>query len=1357
MTALDQVKTLLLTAIMIFSTVVLITDGDLDVEADTFLPTREGEEYPILEEGMILRTTIDDKINKSLYPIPQGATVTSSTITFSNVPVEEGGIDYGEDLWVNVGGSTKEYIYPREDLGNFGSWGNSFRTSGDETWRDIAYTGTNGKMRFILPKNATITEAVFNITAHQREDEFIEMDISNNVGNSRFGYNIKDLGDTDNNGYDELLVAAPYASSGTGTVYEVEEDLVTPGNLVLGSSTSAQQSNAHFGMSISDVFEYKDTVSNAIAIGAPDDGLGSEGSVRILSYPGFSRLSSRPTGNSSNEGFGTSLAIMDLDDDGGPELFVGAPRANGGTGAIYIFHVYSTDISLITVINGSAMVTGFGKQMTVGDMNGDEIDDLAVASDDDITLFLGSDEFNIAPDGTFDPLTDSGENEFGPIDMIGPTGPARNTLAVGVPTSLSGSVLLYDAATGSVDTTLDATVTPASSTPGFGSSIAGGDLDVDGANELIFGTPGTSSTQGQVSIFKRGSGLWRTLPVGGSTGDSYGFSLEVCDLRGMDDMFPDVIIGAPQFFGTTSTGPGHLYVHEYYDIDSLPDNKPSLQIGGTTGWMAPENKVSGQFYTGDISSTINDFLDDAVEDFHNLYEGFVYVDISFVSATQMPSEGSNHFNITEFRILFDQSIRLEDLNTQINNFISTSVGDDVRIIDEKNYVMVPIVFSSQTPGAVKFDTIDIQFDEVPYIEERPTDVHMDEDTLEEKLIDLYAVFEDDNTLDPYLDLSARTTGQNRSKASVSIKDHRYLSVDLTVGPDDNGDGERDNANWSGELEVIIDVIDDLGGILTTSDPFIINVDEVNDAPAISDEPITLAVQDELFSYTPGAVDDENDDIYYMIDLDSSPENMTVDQEFGSVTWRPGPWEVGTVNWTFILTDNITERRYTFQLNVDDVPDNPIFMTPPPVVEEGVTVGLPFEYDFYAVDPDIDDRITYILVYPIQGAVIDLNTGRFTYTPPRHFLDPVEFVVRARDSNGLHADIEFTLNTTFTDSAPELLHEPELTLFDTQEWTFNMTVNDAEEHRIDVDIVVKPEGLKYDIVTPQLIWTPTVNQLGTFNLSIKITSTSFDLYFNYTLEVLRSTRTWDFTLEGIETGKTFSGNVQIGGQLDVSPSQIDRVEVKIGENDWMPGIIQSGRWSIDIDTSKYDDGEYLVQIRGYDGAVYSETQTITMNFENEEETTSPLIFIIIILAIIIIIALLVGGFFVYKKVSSEKEQKEIKERQVEAIQASKRSMDDFLQETGGDLEKDVDYADINLNEEVEGEGLEKIDEIFQPLNIPHEEMDENVEVPEDPLQNADLSEGPVLEGSIEDEEQADTGVPVMPEPPENVEIEDNSTQ
>ncbi len=1322
----------ILTAILIFPAYMIGSSDPSTNEGNIITPTREGElDFQVIDETMIPSTT-EKPLNSTYFiPIPEGSTVLSASASVSVKPLTDEGDEYPNDAWINVAGRSKEYIFNNEEVSFQGAWGRNYQSS-DGLLNTSEFTTSSGseKVRFSLPKNASITSATFNITGYQRAEEIIETNVSGITAGSHFGEVIRVLGDTNNAGSDEVLVSAPMDSVGAGRVYYLYIDTLTDHVRAL-SFASISQSNANFGASISGVFNYHDSVNDYIAIGAPSDQLNKVGSVRVYQYRanmGSSVVDIMIIGNNTGDLFGSAIEAADLNDDGETELIIGAPDAEGGLGVVYVFSIDSTGAKLYTAINGSSGEEHYGKDISVGDMNGDGIDDVAVASDSYVRVYLGGSTIDVIADAKFDPVGDSGQQGgvISSMKFMGDTGPGLETLAVGIPISVSGAVVIYNGGS-TIDTIMDLKLVPGVRVEEFGSSIGFGDMDNDNINEIIVGSSYSSGGANVAKVFKRSSSsAWKDVPTKGNVGDRFSYSVGIADLRGHDDIFGDVIIGAPQFIGSSTSGPGKIYHFDHFDISTLPSNSPFISINGNTVWTYQEDHLYSTVTSGDVSASINSYLSSTSPDYNSDHEGFVYIDILFGSLTSLNIERSNRFRVSGYDIRYDETILFDDMTSDINTYINLELGIEKKIeIDGKTHIMVPFTFSAATPGRIYIDTIYIELDEIPYFEDRPDIIHVLEDSFNDNVLDLYSVFSDDLTADPYLNISVTATGTDSKFINLYIKDHRYLAVDLTYGPDTNGDKERDNANWTGTIPILFTVIDDIGGRFIS--PLIdLTVDGVNDAPAISQDPPRIIGQDDLFTYSPGAVDDELDDINYTLDMSRSPENMSIDHEFGTVIWRPGPWDVGMNNWSLVLSDGVDERRYTFSLDVNNEPDDPIFVSPAPVVPDGVLVGSTFEYQFRAVDPDPGDRLTYIIVFPVQGAGIEIQTGLFTWTPSQHYPEPVEFVIRARDPEGASADLSFTLNTTFIDNPPDLVDHPDTVLFDTREWVFPFQLIDPEEHRIVVKVLEAPEGLEYSLVTQNITWTPSVTQIGSFNLSMEVTSTNFIIYFNYTLEVIQSPRDWTFTLEGLETGQTFKGSIQIGGELVLTPSEIEKVLIRIGEGEWMEATFAEGRWAYDLDTTKFEDGEYTIQIRAFDGAVYSNTESITVTFKNEVERTSPLIYILIAFIILILIGLIVGGFLLFRRAQSKKEEAEVKARQEEALNASKRSMDVFLEETGSDLDSNIDYSSLDLTEQdAEGKDMSQIDEIFQPLNIPNEELqDSDFDIPEDPLSNVAVSESVV---------------------------------
>lgn len=336
------------------------------------------------------------------------------------------------------------------------------------------------------------------------------------------------VGDINGDGIDDLIVGAPNA--GKGHVY-----------VIFGSP---------YGFDTATSYRY--TLS----------------SLTNLTHPAGFMI----TGISNNDKFGASVAVGDVNGDGYKDIIVGAPGFNGGTnqGAVYVIFGHSgnvwNNLTLVAppanpldgthgfVINGAAASDKFGTSVAAGNLRNhiDNPPDNSRIQD----LIVGAPGFN-------------GGTNIGTVYVVyGNSSALPSTWGNG---SIAASGSYIDGTKGVRIDNND----PEATTGLAGTSVAAGDVNGDGLDDLLIGAPNAVTSSGKVYVefgstitTPPGAPLYMAsltgnpstygLMIKGINGSHTGTSVASGDVNG--DGISDIIIGAPNAAPQTRSNAGSTYV-----------------------------------------------------------------------------------------------------------------------------------------------------------------------------------------------------------------------------------------------------------------------------------------------------------------------------------------------------------------------------------------------------------------------------------------------------------------------------------------------------------------------------------------------------------------------------------------------------------------------------------------------------------------------------------------------------------------------------------------------------------------------------------------------------------------------------
>ncbi len=190
-----------------------------------------------------------------------------------------------------------------------------------------------------------------------------------------FGYSVSGAGDVDGDGYDDYIVGAPLRNSASGSAY-VYSGRTGATLLTLGGS-----SGDRLGHSVSGAGDIDQDGFDDVIVGAPYDtpgsGLTSAGSAYVYSVKKRTRLAWFK-GETAGDLLGFSVAAAgDTNKDGFPDVVIGVPYDDPRGSESGSARVYSgQNLQPLRILYGNAAGDYMGYRVCgVGDVNGDGHDD----------------------------------------------------------------------------------------------------------------------------------------------------------------------------------------------------------------------------------------------------------------------------------------------------------------------------------------------------------------------------------------------------------------------------------------------------------------------------------------------------------------------------------------------------------------------------------------------------------------------------------------------------------------------------------------------------------------------------------------------------------------------------------------------------------------------------------------------------------------------------------------------------------------------------------------------------------------------------------------------------------------------
>ncbi|MBK9274958.1 MAG: FG-GAP repeat protein [Flavobacteriales bacterium] len=440
--------------------------------------------------------------------------------------------------------------------------------------------------------------------------------VESDQAGAQAGYSVSTAGDTNGDGYADVIVGMPFYDGGSANSGRVATHLGTATGLNTTATwvSLAGALDDSNGQSVACAGDVNADGFSDVIIGSPIAGTGDEGLARIFlgSATGMLTFDWTQTSTTAGDNFGNSVASAgDVNGDGISDVIVGIPnydngQTNEGRARVYLGRV----LGLGATGWGATGAAGslFGRRIaSAGDVNGDGYGDVIIGAEEFTSgqtlegaayVHHGS-ATGPSPGAVWTVQSNQAGWEFGSsVACAGDVnGDGFSDVIVGAPRAFGGigrSLVYHGGATG-LSTTAAFTHVGLSANE-WGTSVASaGDVNGDGYSDVVIG-----SLAGFTLLYGSTTGVTNTgaVVLPGAVGSLLGASVATAgDVNG--DGYSDVIVGA----GGISGGAGRVQVHHGGPTGLNP--APAWTVNGTqAGASLGSSPISGPtcISAGDVNA-----------------------------------------------------------------------------------------------------------------------------------------------------------------------------------------------------------------------------------------------------------------------------------------------------------------------------------------------------------------------------------------------------------------------------------------------------------------------------------------------------------------------------------------------------------------------------------------------------------------------------------------------------------------------------------------------------------------------------------------------------------------------------------